>query len=208
MNKNDEPSEHWNSVYETKPSDAVSWYRAHLDHSWRLLDSLSLPTSKRLVDVGGGASTFVDDALARGFKEVTVVDLAESALTVARQRLGVRSAGVKWLTGDITKLDFEASAYDVWHDRAVFHFLTAHADQTEYMKALHRALAPGGYVVIGMFGPNGPEQCSGLPTLRWSAEELFARLPPGFHKISSSVDVHTTPKGGAQEFSYLVAQRE
>jgi SAM-dependent methyltransferase len=207
--KNDAPSsEHWNSVYLTKTTDSVSWYRPHLDHSWRLIDGLSLPPSTRVLDVGGGASTFVDDALERGFRSVTVLDLADAALEVSRQRLGARAADVTWLTGDITQMTLGNAAYDLWHDRAVFHFLTSPEAQERYLQNLQRALAPGGYVVMGVFGPNGPEQCSGLPTRRWSGDELFDRLPPGFIKLSTSIDVHTTPRGGSQEFAHLVARRE
>lgn len=199
--------EHWNSVYLTKPSDSVSWYRPHLDHSWRLLDGLAVSPAARFIDIGGGASTFVDDALDRGYNHVTVVDLAEAALSVARERLGARAAGVQWISGDITTLTFDAAAYDIWHDRAVFHFLTDPSDQAKYFAALQQTVAPGGYVVIGTFGPNGPEQCSGLPTLHLSGDDLFERLPDGFAKISTSLDVHTTPRGASQEFAYLVARR-
>lgn len=207
MNESDAPSKHWNSVYLTKASDSVSWYRPHLDMSWRLVDGLKLPPSTRILDVGGGASTFVDDALERGFGNVTVLDLADAALDVARQRLGARAASVRWLTGDITRLTLGDAAYDLWHDRAVFHFLTTPEAQDSYLQRLEQALAPGGYLVMGVFGPNGPEQCSGLPTRRWSGEELFARLPSGFTLLSTCVDVHTTPRGGSQEFTHLVAQR-
>jgi SAM-dependent methyltransferase len=208
MTPPDKPAtEHWNSLYLEKPPDGVSWYRPHLDHSWQLLEPLHLPHTARLVDVGGGASTFVDDALDRGFENVTVIDLAEAALAVARRRLGDRSANVRWLSGDITQLQLEASSCDVWHDRAVFHFLTAPADQARYMNTLKLAVAAGGYVVIGMFGPNGPEKCSGLPTLRLSGDELFKLLPDGFEKLSTSTDVHVTPWGSAQDFSYLLARR-
>ncbi len=205
--QNPPASEHWNSVYLTKPSHSVSWYRPHLDHSWRLLDGLALSPAARFIDIGGGASTFVDDALERGYSDVTVVDLAEAALSVARERLGARAAGVRWISGDITTLSLDEAAYDVWHDRAVFHFLTDPSDQAKYFTTLQQAVAPGGYVIIGMFGPNGPEQCSGLPTLHLSGDELFERLPGGFAKVSTSIDVHTTPRGGSQEFAYLVAQR-
>lgn len=200
-------TEHWNSVYLTKAAESVSWYRPRLDHSWRLLDALGLSPAVRVLDVGGGASTFVDDALERGIERLTVLDLAEAALDVARQRLGARAAAVRWIAGDVTKVDLGEATFDVWHDRAVFHFLTEPEAQAEYMRALQRALAPGGHVVIGMFGPGGPEQCSGLPTLRLSGDQLFELLPRGFTKLSTSVDIHTTPRGGSQEFAYLVARR-
>jgi ubiquinone/menaquinone biosynthesis C-methylase UbiE len=160
-----------------------------------------------MFDIGGGASTFVDDALDRGFSRLTVLDLAEAALAIAQNRLGARADGVQWLSGDITQLSLGIASCDVWHDRAVFHFLTAPEDQAKYMNTLDRAVAPRGHVVIGTFGPNGPEQCSGLPTLRLSGDELFERLPEGFEKLSTSIDVHTTPRGNAQEFCYLVARR-
>jgi SAM-dependent methyltransferase len=200
-------AEHWETVYLTKAVDGVSWYSPHLLRSWQLLDSLELSAATRIIDVGGGASTFVDDALARGFHNVTVLDLAESALGAARARLGDLAERASWVAGDVTKVELGADSFDVWHDRAVFHFLTDPHDQARYMAALDRALAPGGYVVMATFGPNGPDRCSNLATLRLSGEELFSRFPAGFEKLSVTQDVHTTPWGATQEFSYLLAKR-
>jgi ubiquinone/menaquinone biosynthesis C-methylase UbiE len=198
---------HWNAVYSEKGEAQTSWFRPHLDESLRLIDGLDLPPSSALLDVGGGRATLVDDLLARGFIDVSVLDLSEAALAEARQRLGAQGAVVRWLVGDVTAVEFQAAHYALWHDRAVFHFLTQPAAQTAYVAAATRAVQPGGHIVIGTFAKDGPTQCSGLPVARYDADTLAAMFAPAFEKISSSRDVHRTPAGNEQAFTYVVLRR-
>lgn len=198
---------HWNHVYQSKAPDAVSWYRPHLDTSLALLDDLALPTDAHIADVGGGASTFVDDLLARGFHHISVLDLSEHALKHSQQRLGDRAASVRWIAGDATTTHFEREGVDLWHDRAVFHFLTDPHDRTNYLDALHHSVRPGGYVILATFGPEGPDKCSGLPVQKYSAEALLKQLGPAFEGVGATDDLHTTPWESTQAFTYLVARR-
>jgi SAM-dependent methyltransferase len=158
------------------------------------------------VDVGGGASTLVDALLDRGFERLTVVDLAASALGAARARLGPRADRVTWLEADARELRLERPV-DLWHDRAVFHFLTEPADQDAYFSSLRAAVKPGGHVIIATFGPRGPEKCSGLPVERYGARRLSERLGPEFGLLRSLETVHTTPAGATQEFTYCLFRR-
>jgi len=158
------------------------------------------------VDVGGGASSLVDRLLDRGFERVTVVDLAEPSLHAARTRLGPRADRVSWLRADARTLRLPRPV-DLWHDRAVFHFLTEPADQDAYVSSLGAAVRPGGHVVIATFGPQGPQKCSGLAVERYDAEKLSRRLGPGFALLRSLEKVHTTPGGAAQQFTYCLFRR-
>jgi SAM-dependent methyltransferase len=147
---------HWESIYERKQVHQVSWFRPHLDQSLASVDELQLPKDARLIDVGAGASTFVDDLLDRGFTSLTVADLSSKALEASKRRLGARAAQVDWRVGDVTTLALPAHAYDFWHDRAVFHFLRDPADRARYVAQVERALKPGGHVLIATFGPRAP----------------------------------------------------
>jgi SAM-dependent methyltransferase len=198
----DTKSTHWESVYGTKPPDQVSWFRPHLERSLSFVESSNVPLDAGIIDVGGGASSFVDDLLVRGYSNLTVLDLSETALSVARTRLGERSSAVHWICADITEVALPHRAYDLWHDRAVFHFLTSPGQREKYVAALRRALKPGGHVVIGTFGPNGPKQCSGLDVLRLSPDGIHSELGVAFTKIATDMEFHTTPRGTPQEFAY------
>ena len=199
--------QHWEEVYRTKASDAVSWYRPHLEPSLELLAGLGLSPATRLVDIGGGASTLVDDLLARGLRDITVVDLSPTALQVARERLGPAGETVHWLAGDVLAMDFPPSRFDAWHDRAVLHFLTDPADAAAYAALAARAIAPGGHAVIGGFAPSGPEKCSGLPVARRSAADLAALMGPAFELVGQREHVHETPWGAPQVFAWAVLRR-
>jgi len=161
-----------------------------------------LSKSSAIIDVGGGASTFVDDLIARGFENVTVLDLSAGAITQARQRLGARGARVMWLVGDITEVELPERAFDFWHDRAVFHFLTDEAARGRYIESVRHALRPNGHVLVATFGPTGPEKCSGLPVMRYSAEGIHDQFGDEFRKVGSDEEVHHTPWGTEQEFVY------
>ena len=192
----------WDEIYESK-GDRTSWFRPTLDRSLAIVDRLGLPPGGHAIDVGAGTSTLVDDLLGRGFAEVTVADLSQVALDSVRERLGDRAERVHFLAGDITKLSLPRSAYDLWHDRAVFHFLTDPAGREAYVRQVLHAVKPGGHVVVATFGPEGPEQCSGLPVVRYDGEALHATFgAKAFDQLGSERDVHETPWGTEQEFVY------
>ena len=148
--------DHWEKVYSTKATNAVSWFQPRADLSLGLIMAAGVGRDASIIDVGGGASTLVDDLLANGFTNVTVLDLSAAALAAARKRVGSRASDVRWIEADITKADLPASQYDVWHDRAVFHFLTSPEDRTAYVKAVFRSVKPGGHVIVATFAEDGP----------------------------------------------------
>jgi len=194
--------EHWDAVYRTKPADGVSWFRPHLERSLAFLEAAKVGLDARVIDVGGGASTLVDDLLERGYTHVTVLDLSQAALDAARARLGERAARVQWLCADVTDARLPEAAYDFWHDRAVFHFLRDPAARARYVDAVRRTLKPGGHIVVATFGPHGPEKCSGLEVMRFSAEALHDEFGSDFAREADATEMHTTPWGTEQEFVY------
>lgn len=199
--------EHWERVYATKATDGVSWYRPHLERSLAFIRSLELPRDARIVDVGGGASTLVDDLLEDGFTNLAVIDLSSAALQAARERLGARAGSVDWLAGDVTEPLLEEASVDLWHDRAVLHFLTDAAGQAAYRAQLLRALAPRGHAAIATFAPDGPDECSGLPVRRYDADALAELLAPDLELTASVHATHETPWGTAQPFTHALFQR-
>ena len=196
--------QHWQQVYQTKRPDTVSWFRPHLETSLQMLQCAGVSAGDSLIDVGGGASTFVDDLLDVGFGDLTVLDVSSAALDVARARLGTRQGSVTWITADVTQVVLPAARYRVWHDRAVFHFLTSPEDQDRYLSQVRRAVVPGGFLILATFGPDGPRKCSGLPTARYGSQELHALFAPDFEPVESREDWHTTPAGSAQQFVYCL----
>lgn len=209
MHSPDSPNRitHWETVYRQKASTAVSWYRPHLDVSLMLLDQAGLSSASRIIDVGGGASTLVDDLIGRGLVDITVLDLSAASLGVAQERLGTCGGCVTWLAGDITQVALPAAGYSHWHDRAVMHFLADPADVQAYAAQAAHALAPGGYAVIGGFGPDGPERCSGLPVARRSAQDIATALGPSFALVATHAERHKTPAGAEQSFVYALLRR-
>jgi SAM-dependent methyltransferase len=193
---------HWDRVYERRAPDQVSWYRPHLERSLALIDQARLPLDAAIIDVGGGASTLVDDLLDRGYRRVSVLDISAKALESARERLGSRADAVTWIVGDITRLELPADAYDFWHDRAVFHFLREEDARVRYIASVRRALKPGGHIVVATFGHAAPERCSGLEVVRYSADEIHGQFGRTFDKLSSFTELHQTPTGVEQEFVY------
>lgn len=203
-----ESHHHWQAVYQDKDTQTVSWFRPHLDTSLRLLRQHGLYANARVIDVGGGASTLVDDLLALGLRQISVLDIAGSALAVARARLGAEAAHVTWIEADIADASLPESAFDYWHDRAVLHFLTSENDLSAYRRQLRSALRPGGIAVIAGFGPNGPERCSGLPVARRSAADIQSVLgADGFSLLAEVDETHETPSGRPQQFCYAVLAR-
>ena len=194
--------EHWEKVYKTKSADAVSWFQEHATRSLEIIRSIGATPESSIIDVGGGVSTLVDDLLADGFKHVSVLDLSVSALDVARERLGQKGDGVQWVAGDIRNVPLAEQAYDIWHDRAVFHFLTDPADRLAYVQQVMRAVKPGGHVIVATFAPDGPEQCSGLPVARYAPDQLHDEFGPSFELLEHASEEHKTPWGTVQHFVY------
>lgn len=203
-----DPRQHWETVYTTKATDAVSWYAPHLEESLRHIRKAGLGPDAAIVDIGGGAATLVDDLLAAGYRNLTVLDLSAKALAAAAARLGPRAAEVRWIAGDVLTHDFAPASVDLWHDRAVFHFLTAEDQRQTYVRQVLRALKPGGFAIVGTFGPHGPDKCSGLPVMRYAPEDLHAAFGAPFRLVDHGVHLHTTPGGTTQEFVYCLCRRE
>jgi 2-polyprenyl-3-methyl-5-hydroxy-6-metoxy-1,4-benzoquinol methylase len=199
---------HWEKVYATKAPDQVSWFRPHLETSVALIERSVADHSASIIDIGGGESTLVDDLLARGFQNVTVLDVSQVAIDATRKRLGHAADRVHWLTADITQLASLPSAYDVWHDRAVFHFLTAPEQRAAYVQQAARSVKPGGHVIVSTFGPEGPTKCSGLDVVRYDAESLHDQFGTRFRLVESSKELHETPLGTTQQFLYCYCRVE
>ena len=193
---------HWEKVYTTKAPDAVSWYRPHLETSIALIERAADARSASIIDVGGGESTLVDDMLLRGYKNVTVLDVSQTAIDFTKNRLGPAGERVHWLAGDITAIDLEPDAYDIWHDRAVFHFLTAREQRLAYIRQVTRSVRSGGHVIVGTFGPEGPAKCSGLEVVRYDAESLHREFGGRFRLMESFQELHQTPSKTTQQFLY------
>lgn len=199
---------HWESVYQTKAVDEVSWYRPHLEVSLRLIEDAAPDPRSAVIDVGGGEATLVDDLVTRGYKDVTVLDISPAAIDVAKARLGASAATVHWITSDIRTVELDEARYDVWHDRAVFHFLTNAEDRAAYVRQVARAVKRGGHVIVATFGPAGPEKCSGLDVVRYDAENLHGEFGPKFRLLESVTELHETPWGTPQQFLYCFCRME
>jgi 2-polyprenyl-3-methyl-5-hydroxy-6-metoxy-1,4-benzoquinol methylase len=192
---------HWQTVYRTKGEREVSWFQESPAISLELIHATGVGPDASVIDIGGGASRLVDALLAEGFRSVSVLDVSEQALSIARGRLGPRGAGVDWIVADITAWR-PARTYDVWHDRAVFHFLTEPADRAAYAARVRDAVRPSGHVIVGTFAPDGPERCSGLPVMRHDAASIGAVLGDAFQPIESRRHDHRTPGGNIQHFQF------
>ena len=199
--------EHWENVYSTKATDEVSWFQEHAALSLQLIRNADVPCSASIIDVGGGASTLVDDLLAEGYRQITVLDLSASALAKAKTRLGERAADVQWLVADVLDAQLPAAAYDVWHDRAVFHFLTTAEQRHAYVQAVLQAVKPGGLVIVATFAEDGPDKCSGLPVMRYRADELHAEFGEPFLLLGHEQESHHTPGGNEQKFVYCFCRK-
>lgn len=199
--------QHWEKVYETKPADAVSWFQPHAESSLDFIHATGVGKDAAIIDVGGGASTLVDDLAAEGYSDLTVLDLSAAALEAARKRLGEGEHKVRWIEADITEVDLPDGRYDVWHDRAVFHFLTAPEEREAYVRTVFRSVKPGGHVIVATFAEDGPEKCSGLPVMRYRPDELHDQFGEAFTLLQHRKEAHHTPSGSVQQFVYCYCRR-
>lgn len=193
---------HWEHIYQTKSASQLSWHRAHLDTSLKLIQDATDDYHARIIDVGAGESTLVDDLLARGYSRLTVLDLSPAALQIAQQRLGESGRLVNWITGDVLSTPLGEAHFDIWHDRAVFHFLNTPAERAAYVRQVHRTVKPGGSVIVATFGPEGPLQCSGLNVQRYDADTLHDEFGAQFELTDHLTELHETPFGTTQQFVY------
>lgn len=193
---------HWQQIYQTKAANAVSWFRPHLEHSLTLIEKAAPSRAMSVIDVGGGESTLVDDLLSAGYRDISVLDISQVAIDATRQRLGQAGAAVTWWVADITQAALPAARYDVWHDRAVFHFLTDDTQRRAYVRLVMHAVKPGGHVIVATFGPEGPTQCSGLDVVRYNADGLHSEFGAAFSLVESTTHLHQTPFGTTQQFLY------
>lgn len=194
--------DHWEKLYSKKAPTSVSWFQEHASTSLAIVRSTGVSKKAAIIDVGGGASTLVDDLLLAGYENLSVLDLSASALARAKKRIGTSAAKIRWLQADITKVDLPIHQFDIWHDRAVFHFLKSPEDRTIYVEAVLRAVKPGGHVIVATFAEDGPTECSGLPVMRYSADDLFAEFGSSFTLLQHLKETHQTPFGTNQKFVY------
>lgn len=200
------PEGHWESVYRTKSPTQLSWYQPEARLSLGLIRRVAADLDAPIIDVGGGASTLVDGLLDAGYRALTVLDLAPKALTLAQQRLGKRAELVTWISADVLTTPLPSDNYAIWHDRAVFHFLTDPRARARYVAQTVRTVRPGGHVIVASFGPEGPSRCSGLEVVRYSPDGLHAEFGSAFRLLDSAREDHHTPDGSVQAFVYCLCR--
>jgi len=199
---------HWETVFTSKSPDAMSWYRPHLDISLDLIERRAPKRSASIIDVGAGESTLVDDLLVRGYQEITVLDVSKTAIETTKRRLGASAEKVRWIVGDVIQVSLPFQTFDIWHDRAVFHFLVEQSQRERYVQSVLNAVKPGGHVIVSTFGPEGPAKCSGLDVMRYDAEALHREFGKRFQIEDSSKELHRTPWGTDQQFVYCCSRVE
>ena len=202
-----EKKSHWENVYRTKNAGQVSWFKPHLSKSLELILGAKIDKHEPVIDVGGGASTLVDDLLNEGFTDITVLDVSSESLEVSKKRLGKEASKIHWVVDDITIANLPKNHYFLWHDRAVFHFLTDPEDRQKYKRILGQSLKPKSFAIISTFSLGGPVKCSGLDVCRYSPETLSGELGPGFQLLRSENETHKTPFDTTQEFVYCLFQK-
>lgn len=198
--------DHWDQVYQARQADEVSWYQSHPATSLRFIEASAVRPGDPIIDIGGGASRLVGCLLERGFGDLTVVDIAPSALRLARARLGPLAAAVEWIEADITAFS-PRRRYRLWHDRAVFHFLVTEEARAAYRAALLAALGPGAALVLATFATGGPRRCNGLPVRQYDAPTLCAELGAEFELLDATRAVHRTPDDAEQLFAWFRLRR-
>lgn len=197
---------HWEEVYARRPEAELSWRQGEPERSLALIQGLGLPPQARIVDVGAGASPLAQRLLDLGYRNLTVLDVSHAALSLLRSRLGARASQVHFVVGDLLRLD-SIGEFDLWHDRAVFHFLTEAADRARYAELAAKSVAAGGSLIVATFAPDGPESCSGLPVRRYDAEGIAQALGPAFTLLQFEREIHVTPAGASQPFTYAVLRK-
>ena len=200
--------DHWERVYSTRETEKLGWYAPRLQSSTRRIEELGLAADAPIIDVGGGASTLVDDLLDAGYRSITVFDIAEKALFSVQTRLGEKAEGVTWRSGDITSVELPEDYYELWHDRDAFHFLTTALQQRKYRENVLRALKPRGHLIIGTFAPEAHPRCSGLPVQRYSPQQLENTLGKEFELRRHHKELHVTPGGVEQMYLYCHFRRK
>lgn len=198
---------HWENIYHTKDVTQVSWFQEHPELSLQFIEHTGIDKTAHIIDVGGGASTLVDDLIDNGYQNVTVLDISGTALEVAQQRLGSKASAVTWLEADVTKVKLPANFYNVWHDRAVFHFLTQAEDRAHYVESVQHSVKTGGHVIVATFGLEGPTRCSGLEVVRYSADSLHDEFGDEFDLVDTTTEAHHTPFGTEQKFVYCYCRK-
>ena len=193
---------HWDRVYAARADDALSWYQARAERSLALIEASGVGQRGAIIDVGGGASSLTADLLHDGYSDLWLLDISATALAAARQRLGADAAHIHWVEADVIRAELPPGYFDIWHDRAVFHFLTDPAERKAYVTAALRALKPGGHIIIATFAEDGPERCSGLPVARYDAPTLHAQFGAACALLHTEREVHRTPAGQLQQFRY------
>jgi uncharacterized UPF0146 family protein len=204
---NEDRARHWESIYRSKQPNEVSWFKPHLQVSLELLAQAGLSARSRVIDVGAGASTLVDDLVALGVTDLTALDVSSAALAAVRERLGSKAQGVRWIVGDITTVELPASSIDLWHDRAALHFLIEPEAVRTYVGIALQTIVPGGHAVIGGFAADGPERCSGLPVVRRNPEQIAELFGSRAVMVDARHEVHLTPSGVMQRFAYALLRK-
>jgi len=197
---------HWDKTYIAKGSEHVSWFQSTAKLSLELIRQAAPPPNPQIIDVGGGASTLVDGLLSSGYRRITVLDVSAVALGEAKKRLGQEGGHVRWLEADVLSTELEAASIDVWHDRAVFHFLNDKSARERYVAQVKRSVKAGGRVLVATFAEDGPTRCSGLPVQRYSADTLHSEFGPDFQRVASERETHVTPWGAQQAFTYCLCR--
>ncbi len=202
-----ETKAHWEHIYSSRTVTEVSWFQEHAALSLQCIREANILPGQAIIDVGGGASTLADDLVDAGHRQITVLDLSAAALAAAQQRMGENAGQVRWMEADILDVELERHAYDVWHDRAVFHFLTSPQARERYVQTVLHAVKPGGLVIVATFAEDGPEQCSGLPVVRYSAGSLHGTFGEPFILLGHKRESHRTPGGKEQRFIYCFCRK-
>ena len=193
---------HWDKVYSSKPAQAVSWFAPHLETSLKLIHTASTNKEAAIIDIGGGESTLVDDLFSEGYRNLSVLDISQKAIDVTKGRMGQNANRIQWYCADITQACLPEAYFDIWHDRAVFHFLTKQSYRDQYIERVKRSVKHGGYVIMATFGPEGPTQCSDLDIVRYDSKSLHNQFGDAFQLLESSTEIHQTPMGTTQQFLY------